>query len=144
MSFVQYAPGELLARALNAKPLSEDPTPLDLVIYIEYIVNHTHGNQDLVALHFDLLQGKLFFGKLWQDDMAVYFAEAADGTTVFYATRTEEGIKVEVMRSGKWSQVIEHAYDKVRSGLTDPEDWLGEYPPIGVHYVEHKAAPAGV
>lgn len=128
MSSVDYAPGEIVKKWMNAKNITEVPNDIDIVLYVEYILQSLglEGHPRI-----SINEGVIIIGKHTYPYTAV-FVEKPDGEPLFFATKGDDGWGVDITTEGRWRMLLEFAFDKVRSCRHSIDRWITEFPPIGV------------
>lgn len=127
-----YEPGEMLTKLVSGREkVSADPSPIDAILYIEYIIHQlklTEGQK--VSIN----EGQYYLAAIDRPPYRFVFVEDAAGKTQFYAGKEDKGDwDISTCSSDDdWLRILEYAYDKIRTSLDDMDRFITEFPPIGI------------
>lgn len=128
-----FKPGEIITKLRENKKVSREPSGLDAVLYIEYMLYKMQLKEPVVRL--SLNEGQYFAGCIEADGLRQVYLENEQGATLFMACRNEkEPWEIVVFREGPWKTLLEYAYEKVRTCIGSLEKFISEFPPIGIIY----------
>ena len=128
-----FEPGEIIRRIRNNKPLTDTPSAMDAILYIEYMLLMMKQQKAVVRLTIN--EGQFFVGCLQADNLRQLYVEDATGETLFMAYRHGNiPWEIVVFKDGRWKIMLQFAYEKVRTCMDSIDRFISEFPPIGVAY----------
>ena len=133
MTSADFAPGEMLARIQNNKPVKTLPGDLDIILYLAVIFKALPVEDDQSVT---VKNGVLRLSRALRDEGGLYRLAIRDfkADLVFLAI-LESDHKWNIIRSkltDKELLLLEHTFDKVRTSMNSIDRFLNEYPPIGI------------
>jgi hypothetical protein len=132
MTTLDYKPGEILERTRRGiSKVSTEPTALDVVLYIEYILlNISIKDTQKITIN----EGQYHIGYLERSPYRIVYLEDGDSGQELFRALKDPNTPWEIIRheKGNWVRMLEYAYEKVRTCMGSLDKFVTEFPPMGV------------